>query len=293
MSSSGRCSHPHGLSQHRQCFVSHKGSSHPGSGALFGPRRPPPGSRKAPRAAPPQPAEVPRGTSVWLGWRDLAEVLTLRGRVLLIFLYVCVGLPVHVSDHECVCACVCQFMFMWAQAPGSWDSPSPDNKMVWEERQSVLPDLSSQWTTCPSSPAASHRLWNGVTLTRTNRWGERGMDGQIEKWQRDGHVNGLLDELLILKTEIMIFLWMSPWMMKHYCLVICKLTYSNESTWVINSDKRVTMVISVFPQIKHGSFDIYMIHLCSQCWPLTLCIAFMVSPLHHISWFKVSLMNYV
>lgn len=66
VSSSGRCSHPHGLSQHRQCFVSHKGSYHPGSGALLGPQQPPPppDPRKAPGAATPQPAEVPRGTSV-------------------------------------------------------------------------------------------------------------------------------------------------------------------------------------------------------------------------------------
>lgn len=52
VSSSGRCSHPHGLSQHRQCFVSHKGSYHPGSGALLGPQQPPPPSRpqKGPRS---------------------------------------------------------------------------------------------------------------------------------------------------------------------------------------------------------------------------------------------------
>lgn len=123
VSSSGRCSHPHGLSQHRQCFVSHKGSYHPGSGALLGPQQPPPDPRKAPGAATPQPAEVPRGTSVWLGWRDLAEVLTLRARELLIFQ--CVRVSVSV--------CVFASAFMWAQVPGSWEYPSTDNK--WCERK--------------------------------------------------------------------------------------------------------------------------------------------------------------
>lgn len=54
VSSSGRCSHPHGLSQHRQCFVSHKGSYHPGSGALLGPQQPPP-----PLQTPERPPEPP------------------------------------------------------------------------------------------------------------------------------------------------------------------------------------------------------------------------------------------
>lgn len=82
---------------------------------------------KAPGAAPPQPAEVPRGTSVWLWWRERAEVLTLRGRV-------CLretegeSRPVRVSQHPSVSECMCVSLFMWAQASGSWESPSPDNK---------------------------------------------------------------------------------------------------------------------------------------------------------------------
>lgn len=146
---SGRCSHPHGLSQHRQCFVSHKGSPQPDSGALFGPRQPH-RPRLAPCATPSQPAEVPRGTSV-----QLVKSL-------------------HWSSHTecCLYSSVCVHVSQWEyNTPRYWESPCPHNK--WCERNKCAARLRSQWSKCPCSPPANHTLWNRVMLTRTNRWGER------------------------------------------------------------------------------------------------------------------------
>lgn len=123
VSGSGRCSHPCGLSQHRQCFVFHKGSSHPGSGALFGPQWPPPRSQKGPPKHP--------TTTCWGAKRNI-----------------CVTQPrrhcrsSHTEGKSVTCIRLCEFclraqmrvsMFMWAQVLGSWESPSADNK--WCERK--------------------------------------------------------------------------------------------------------------------------------------------------------------
>lgn len=87
---------------------------------------------------------------------------------------------------------VCVSVFMWTPAPGSWEYPSSDYK--WCERKGTV-CCQTFAVNEPRVPAA----WlptidrNGVTLTRTNRWGElrRGKT-------RSNRGNSWLDDQLVM-----------------------------------------------------------------------------------------------